>query len=86
MSYYAKHPTLGNKHFESVDRAAMEAAGWVFFPHPEKNMPEYLPQSTPIVTEAYVIPEVSKHEFEEIMANGAEPEKRKPGRPKKVSP
>lgn len=41
--FYAKHPTLGNKHFESVDRAAMEADGWRFFPHPEGNLPAYLP-------------------------------------------
>lgn len=41
MSYYAKHPEHGNRHFEEVDRAALEAEGWVFFPHPEGNMPAY---------------------------------------------
>lgn len=60
--YYAKHPELGNKHFESVDRAAMEADGWVFWPH-ESGLPDYLPTE-----------------------QKDEPEKRKPGRPKKVSP
>ncbi len=67
--FYAKHPTLGNKHFESVDRAAMEADGWKFFPHPEGNLPAY--QTTPeppIETEAPQVPTV---------------EKKRPGRPKK---
>jgi len=72
--FYAKHPTLGNKHFESVDRAAMEADGWRFFPHPEGNLPAYLPIAeialeTPIETAA---PDV-------LVA-----EKKRPGRPKKA--
>lgn len=40
--YYAKHKEHGNRHFDVVeDRAAMEAEGWKFFPHPEGNMPPY---------------------------------------------
>lgn len=56
--FYAKHPTLGNKHFASVDRAAMEADGWVFWPHVQ-GLPAYLPEpATPI--EAADVPEVEK--------------------------
>lgn len=55
--FYAKHPTLGNKHFESVDRAAMEADGWKFFPHPEGNLPAYKPVTQ---AEAPQVPEVEK--------------------------
>lgn len=69
--FYAKHPTLGNRHFESVDRAAMEADGWVFWPH-GSGMPAYLEPGEIVVTT-----------HEEISVVDFLPAKRKPGRPKK---
>lgn len=73
MSYYAKHPQHGNRHFEEVDRAAMEADGWVFWPH-GWGIPPYR-------QEVVVLPECSQPGTVDEAAPVA---KRRPGRPRKL--
>ena len=69
---YMKHERLGNEHFAPALQTAMEAAGWVRFPHGDDPW-----IATPVKAE------VVEHEEDDPENPDAEPAKRR-GRPPKV--